>query len=132
MNWGCLSFIILFPVGLIIWAKGEMRRRKAMPPAELEKLEAREQYGPINKNVTCPFCHAKDCIRTRKTIESIGSPALMLSKDNLKPLDVLHNPLEQLEWMARRELSRTAVFLNAHCMHCDNSWQMFPPEKMKS
>jgi len=51
-NWGCLSFLILFPAGIFIWAAGEMRRRASMPKEELEKLEAEEKYGHIDDHQT--------------------------------------------------------------------------------
>ena len=56
MNWGCLSFLILFPIGILIWAAGEKRRRVALPPDELKKLEDEENYGPIDPKMECFLC----------------------------------------------------------------------------
>jgi len=76
MNWGCLSFLILFPVGILIWARGEMRRRMSMPPEELAKLEADEDYGPIDPKLECIFCHSKNCVRTQRKIYCADGPDL--------------------------------------------------------
>lgn len=107
MNWGCLSFIILFPVGLIIWAKGEMRRRKAMPPAELEKLEAEEKHGEFESAIECIYCHSKNCIRIRHTY-FFQLPAHVAEK-NIE-----------------------ARIMDAHCMKCGSHWDMFPPNENQS
>jgi hypothetical protein len=129
MNLGCLSFLILFPVGIFIWARGEVRRRNAMPPEELAKLEAEEAYGPLDEKLECIFCHSKNCVRTTKTVERIGSPGLVISKENVRPWDIGNSPGKELEWMAQREFLRTAQFIKAHCMNCGNDWEMFPPEE---
>lgn len=130
MNWGCLSFLILFPAGIFVWAAGEKRRRNAMPPDELKKLEDEEDYGEINPDIECIYCHSKNCVRTRSTTDFIGSPAHIMSEDNLKETRLYSlNPVRRLKWMTHNELGRTAELWKARCMKCGSFWDMLPPEK---
>lgn len=130
MNMGCLSFLILFPAGIFIWARGEMRRRNAMPPEELAKLEADEDYGPIDEKLECIFCHSKNCVRTQKTTYYTGDPRNILSLDNV-PKNLYftgNNPSAIPAYMAAKEMSKHEHYIQAHCMNCGNDWEMFPPE----
>jgi hypothetical protein len=128
MNWGCLSFLILFPAGILIWARGEMRRRMAMPPEELAKLEADEDYGPIDEKLECIFCHSKNCVRTQSNTRSLKET---FSNDNLikahswrsEPLVALFAPKEYDDPLQIKEISK------AHCMKCGNDWEFYPPEE---
>ncbi|MFA6172325.1 MAG: hypothetical protein WC701_01445 [Kiritimatiellales bacterium] len=106
MNWGCLSFLILFPVGIVIWAAGERRRRAAMPTDALNKLEAEEDYGPIDEKLECIFCHSKNCVRSQAA-HFIQPPAHVTEKN--------------IEARIRQ----------AHCISCGSHWEMFPPEEDK-
>lgn len=97
-NWGCLSFFLLFlPAGILIWAAGERRRRAALPPDELKKLEDEEDYGLIDENLECIFCHSKNGVRT----QTLGSLI-----DALDPSEL--NPDKKTRWRP----------LKARCMHC--------------
>jgi hypothetical protein len=128
MNWGCLSFLILFPTGIFIWAAGERRRRAALPPDELKKLEDEEDYGPIDEKMECIFCHSKNCVRTRHTIHLRSASFTeiippdhpinhMLGKDQMGNMTIQEAHSGQLN------------FLTAHCMNCTNDWEMFPPDQ---
>lgn len=119
MNWGCLSFLILFPVGILIWARGEHRRRMSMPPEELEKLEAEEDYGPIDENLECIFCHSKNCVRTQlKALYADGTDA-----NSPQGLAVL------LTCSTRGGTPPKDEHITAHCMNCGAYWNMFPPDQ---
>jgi hypothetical protein len=111
MNWGCLTFLILFPAGIFIWAAGEMRRRKALPPEELKELEADEKYGAIDPELECIFCHSKNCVRAQ-TIESLN--------------DIFNagepSPDKKTRWRP----------VKTHCMDCGSHWEMFPPEEKQN
>ena len=113
MNWGCLSFLILFPAGIFIWVRGEMRRRNALPPEELKKLEAEEDYGPIDEKLECIFCHSKNCVRTRIPLKEICYENMGRSKQ---------------EWIDRQTVPEKKT-VKAYCMNCNNSWEMFLPEE---
>lgn len=132
MNMGCLSFLVLFPVGIFIWARGEMRRRNAMPSEELANLEADEDYGPIDEKLECIFCHSKNCVRTQSITRSLEEA---FSNDNLikarswrrDPLVAIFAPKEYEDPLQIKEISK------AHCMKCENNWEFYPPEeKQKS
>lgn len=113
MNWGCLSFLILFPAGIFIWAAGERRRRAALPPEELKKLEAEEEYGPIDPKLECVFCKHRNCVR----VVSPEQPPLIA---DLLPLAL--NP-------DNPQLPEIEQYCKAHCMNCGNEWEMFPPKE---
>ena len=122
MSWGFLSFIILFPAGIFIWAAGEKRRRDAMPPEELKELEADEDYGPIDPKLECIFCHSKNCVRT----QSLGSLSDIMSEDRLEAAANYRfcGPFAGLP-LAEKPSSQT---LKAHCMNCGNDWEFYLPE----
>lgn len=131
MNWGCLTFLILFPAGIFIWAAGEKRRRDALPKDELQKLEDDEDYGDIDPELECIFCHSKNCVRTQKTTYYDGDPRNILSPDNL-PKNVWRAgdcPEAIPIFMAINEMSKHEHYIRAHCMNCGNSWEMFPPKE---
>lgn len=115
MNWGCLSFIILFPVGIFIWARGEQRRRAALPTEELQKLEAEEDYGPIDENLECIFCHSRNCVRAELSLE-----------------DKLYEDLKRSrqEW-ANLQFGYTSEknIFKAYCMKCRNNWEFYPAKE---
>jgi len=117
MNWGCLSFIILFPAGIFIWAAGERRRRAAMPPEELKNLEDEERYGEINEPVECIYCHQKNCVRT---ITELREGDL----DNVTPY--VHSRIAI--GLAVKEALIGEEFVKAHCMNCGSHW-ILPPQK---
>jgi|GEM_PF-4252558 len=112
MNWGCLSFLILFPAGIFIWAAGERRRRAALPKAALEKLEAEEKYGHIDDKLECIFCHSKNCVRM------IPPEQPPLVADLLPPLNPVTATLPEID-----------EYCKAHCMNCGNDWEMLPPDQ---
>ncbi|MBM4152658.1 MAG: hypothetical protein FJ220_03935 [Kiritimatiellaceae bacterium] len=118
MNWGCLSCLILFPVGFFIWVKNEVQRRNALPPNELKELEDEERYGKIDDDLECIFCHSKQCVRAEKKIYYRGGP----DKNSLDGL--LFYSANQKKYSEIRE----DVFLAAHCTKCGNTWEMHPPE----
>jgi len=120
MNWGCLTFLILFPAGIFIWARGEQRRRAALPPEELKKLEAEEDYGPIDKKLECIFCHYKNCVRTKKEIRYIEG-----GHDKNSPAGFL----DLCTIAVARSKPQEEDLIKLHCINCGNSWQMFPPEE---
>ena len=120
MNWGCLTFLILFPVGIFIWAVGEKRRRDAMPPEELEKLEADEDYGPIDPKLECIFCHSKKCVRTRKETCYVEG-----CHDKNSPAGFLDLCTIAVARSKPQEEDRIKV----HCMNCGNDWEMFAPDE---
>ena len=113
MNWGCLSFIILFPVGIFIWAAGERQRRAALPLEELKKLEAEEDFGPIDEKLKCIFCHSKNCVREKISLEDLV-------------YENSHRSYQ--EWANLKTVPQKEIF-NAHCMNCGNSWQRFALEE---
>ncbi len=119
MNLGCLSFLILFPVGILIWARGEMRRRMSMPPEELAKLEAEEEYGLIDEKLECIFCHSKNCVRTQiEALYEDGTDAH--SPQGLATL---------ITCTTRGGPPPKDEHIKAHCMRCDSHWNMFPPDQ---
>ena len=130
MNWGCLSFLILFPAGIFIWAAGERRRRAALPPEELKNLEADEDFGSIDEKLECIFCHFTKCVRVRPltgSLEELVSceTSARFEEWRHKPLVALLAPEEYLDPIELRKIKT----VKAHCMNCGNSWEMFPPEE---
>jgi hypothetical protein len=126
--------LILFPVGILIWARGEMRRRMSMPPEELAKLEADEDYGPIDEKLECIFCHAGNCVRTQKITYYTGDPRNILSQENF-PRSTWRtgiNPAAIPVMMTATEMSKHEHYIQAHCMKCGNTWEMFLPEEAKN
>ena len=126
MSWGFLSFIILLPAGIFIWAAGEKRRRDAMPPEELEKLEADEDYGSIDEKLECIFCHSKNCVRT----QSLGSLSDVVSEDRLKAAGKF------MLWgtvaLMNQSQSLSRQTLKAHCMNCKNDWEFYSAEEKQN
>lgn len=120
MNWGCLSFIVLFPAGIFIWAAGERRRRAALPPEELKKLEAEEDYGPIDEKLECIFCHSKNCVRTRKETCYVEG-----GHDKNSPASILD--LCTIAAARTRPLEEDRI--KAHCMNCGDDWERFSPDQ---
>lgn len=115
MNWGCLSFLILFPAGIFIWAKGEMRRRSALPPEELKNLEADEDFGSIDPKLECVFCKHRNCVR----VIIPEQPPLIA---DLLPLALTpKNP-----WLPEIE-----KYCKVHCMNCGNDGEIFPADETK-
>ncbi len=131
MNWGCLSFLILFPAGIFIWAAGERRRRAALPPEELKNLEADEDFGSIAAKLECIFCHSKNCVRTRNKTYYTGDPRNILSPENFPKnyWRVTDHPAAIPVAMTIREMSKHEDYIHAHCMNCGNDWEMFPPKE---
>jgi hypothetical protein len=119
MNWGCLSFLILFPAGVFIWAAGERRRRAAMPLKELQKLEAEEDYGPIDENLECIFCHSKNCVRTK------NEASYEDGTDANSPQGIVL----LMTCTTRGGTPPKDEYIKAHCMHCGNHWEMFLPDQ---
>ncbi|MCC7299911.1 MAG: hypothetical protein IT583_02400 [Verrucomicrobia bacterium] len=116
MNWGCLSFLILFPAGIFIWAAGERRRRAAMPPEELKELEAEEKYGHIDDKLECIFCHSKNCVRTKlEAVYEDGTDAN--SSEGIVLL---------LTSSTRNGTPPKDEYIKARCMNCNSYWNMFP------
>ena len=127
MNWGCLSFLILFPAGIFIWAAGEMRRRKAMPPEKLNNLEAEEDFGPINEKLECIFCHSKNSVRVRRSLEELMSGGASIRSNHWEsdPIVALLNPKEYIDPLELQKIKT----MKAHCMNCGNDWEMFKPDE---
>jgi hypothetical protein len=118
-NWGCLSFFLLFlPAGILIWAAGERRRRTALPPDELKKLEDEEDYGLIDENLECIFCHSKNCVRAKiEALYEDGTDA--------------HSPQGIALLMTCTTRGGTPPkdeHIKAQCMNCGSYWNMFPPD----
>lgn len=119
MNSGCLSFIILFPAGIFIWVAGENRRRASLPPDELKKLQAEEDYGSINEKLECIFCHSKNCVRTRpNALLEDGADA-----NSPKGIYIL------MTSSTRSGPPSKEKYVAAHCMKCGSYWDMFPPDQ---
>ncbi len=130
MTWGCLSFLILFPVGIFIWAAGEKHRRAALPPEELKTLEAEENYGPLDEKLECIFCHSKNGVRARSLNGSLEE--LMSGEDFIRskhwksePIVALLNPKEYIDPLELQKIQT----VKAHCMNCGNDWELFAPDQ---
>ncbi len=117
MNWGCLSFIFLFPAGIFIWVAGERRRRAALPPAELKKLEDEENFGFINAELECIYCHQKGSIRTKTELREGDL-------NNVTPYIHSHVAIG----LAVKAALIGEEFVKAHCMNCGSHW-ILPPQK---
>ena len=119
MNWGCLSFIILFPAGIFIWAAGERRRRAALPPEELKKLEDEENFGSINAELECIYCHQTNCVRTQiETLYEDGTDA-----NSPKGIVLLMTSSTRYGTPPKDE------HIVAHCMNCGSHWNKFLEEQ---
>ena len=68
MKSGCILALFLLPITLVIWVEKERRRRAAMPPEERKALEDEEQFGEINPDIECIYCHNKNCVRSMRTV----------------------------------------------------------------
>lgn len=102
-----------------------------MPPEELKELEADEDYGSIDSKLECIFCHSQNCVRTQKTTYYTGDPRNILSPENL-PKNVWRagdSPEVIPIFMAAKEMSRHEHYIQAHCMNCNNGWEMFAPDE---
>ncbi len=125
MNMGCLSFLILFPAGIFIWAAGEKQRRDALPPEELKKLEAEEDYGPLDEKLECIFCHSKNCVRAQNEDYYIGGP----EKNSPAGLTYLMT-LAAVDRHIAARMVKTEKRAFAHCMKCSNTWEMYLPDEI--
>ena len=108
-----------------------MRRRAALSPEKRKELEETERHGELNPTIECIYCHNKNCVRTTSFSDHIGSPAYIFSEKNIRnnKAKLILFQETAAKHMIHDELTKTADFLNAHCMNCGSHWDMFDPSE---
>lgn len=128
MKFGCFLALLLLPVTMVIWTEKNRKRRAAIPPDQLKEMDDEVNYGPFDPNLQCIYCKNKGKVRRKQEEYYINNGPAKNSTEGIKYLFAL--------MAAGRYGARTAVRCEercfAHCMNCENHWEILIKDQESS